>query len=371
MQGYFSEIARLKQHFSHYPMSRTLLTLLILSLFTSLLGVAQNGKETLSHKASVSAIKRYQKSFSSLLAGDCRSYPSCSQFARQAFSKQPFVRATLLTSDRLIRCGNDHSLPTVRISGLQYAYDPVDFELDVTSLRPASDTLLACMTESQLKTIRLFHQQDDPSLNAVYISQLLVNPISRACRDDLNVELSKSFRKLGEPDALIDSISFAHQRNHKNSSEELIKIYSEMGNYAGANMVAKNAFTQQSVTYKVTSVLNSDFGDEIVPFDASPVLKDYQKILDKTPKLASITGIIPGGGYFYCNQPESALSSIVLIGLFSGLAIEANKKEMPVLTGISIVFGTSFYLGSIFGPSRSIVRQRDNYRQRIVTKYLS
>lgn len=49
-------------------------------------------------------IKFYQVVFSRFLGGNCRFYPSCSEYAIQAIEKHTFIRASLLTSKRLIKC---------------------------------------------------------------------------------------------------------------------------------------------------------------------------------------------------------------------------------------------------------------------------
>lgn len=54
----------------------------------------------------------------------CSFYPSCSQYARQAFDEHGSYLGTLLTFDRLIRCGFDHG-PKVLVNGQIVIYDPV------------------------------------------------------------------------------------------------------------------------------------------------------------------------------------------------------------------------------------------------------
>ena len=344
-------------------MTKSISPLLVLLLLYPIAGLAQP-RNYHPNRVSTSLINRYQESISGLLSGDCRSYPSCSAYAKDAYANEAFVQATLMTTDRLIRCGNDHRLPKVRISGFTYAYDPVKFAMHLPTQRPAPDELLDCVNLTKLKTLRMLNQIEDATPRIVFLSQLLVDSIPRKCRDVLNVELSKSFRKLGEPDALIDTISNAHFRQHESSTEELIKIYLEIGNYPSAQSIANSSPYVKSEIVRACDLVNISFGHSIAP-PRNNLEERYAQVLEKNPTLASSLGIIPGAGYLYCGQPESALSSVLLIGLFGGLAMEANKKEMPILSGISLLFGTSFYFGSIFGPARSLFRQRDNLRQEL------
>lgn len=76
----------------------------------------------------------YQKNLSSISfvrKGECPMHPSCSQFAKESYSKFGFVLGTVLTSERLMRCGRD-CLKKLKIvnteRGLKF-YDPVPFKL--------------------------------------------------------------------------------------------------------------------------------------------------------------------------------------------------------------------------------------------------
>lgn len=49
-------------------------------------------------------IRIYQKIFSSLFAGSCRHYPSCSEYGIEAYNKHGFFTGTYLTVKRLLKC---------------------------------------------------------------------------------------------------------------------------------------------------------------------------------------------------------------------------------------------------------------------------
>ncbi|MBO5289699.1 MAG: membrane protein insertion efficiency factor YidD [Spirochaetales bacterium] len=46
----------------------------------------------------------YQHYISPLFPSSCRFYPSCSEYAKQAFLKYNFVKALVLTIWRILRC---------------------------------------------------------------------------------------------------------------------------------------------------------------------------------------------------------------------------------------------------------------------------
>ena len=60
-------------------------------------------------------VRGYQRLLSPLLPARCKYYPSCSQYALDAFREQGFSRGVVLTGWRLLRCnpwshgGVDHA----------------------------------------------------------------------------------------------------------------------------------------------------------------------------------------------------------------------------------------------------------------------
>jgi putative membrane protein insertion efficiency factor len=53
-------------------------------------------------------IRLYQRFISPLLGQRCRFYPSCSQYAHEAYERYGFLRASLLSLWRIVRCGPWH-----------------------------------------------------------------------------------------------------------------------------------------------------------------------------------------------------------------------------------------------------------------------
>lgn len=53
----------------------------------------------------IAIIKFYQSNISPLLGqGKCKYVPTCSEYARQAFEKYPFIKAFFLSLWRILRC---------------------------------------------------------------------------------------------------------------------------------------------------------------------------------------------------------------------------------------------------------------------------
>ena len=56
------------------------------------------------NKFVIKLIEKYQQNKALIGTGHCRFYPTCSNYAKEAYQKFNFFYATLLTSIRLLRC---------------------------------------------------------------------------------------------------------------------------------------------------------------------------------------------------------------------------------------------------------------------------
>ena len=76
----------------------------------------------------ISPIGLFQK-FVSRADGDdrCPMYPSCSNYAAEAFQKKGLFKGWILTCDRLLRCGRDETRlsPPISIQGVRHTSDPL------------------------------------------------------------------------------------------------------------------------------------------------------------------------------------------------------------------------------------------------------
>jgi len=69
------------------------------------------------NKLFIYLIKFYRRFVSPMLSGRCRFYPTCSEYALEAFEKYRVMKALYLTAKRLLRCqpfckGGVDPLPT-------------------------------------------------------------------------------------------------------------------------------------------------------------------------------------------------------------------------------------------------------------------
>lgn len=56
------------------------------------------------NRLAVFFIELYKKFFAVYLGGNCRYYPSCSNYSKEAFKEYHFFKALYLSTKRLLRC---------------------------------------------------------------------------------------------------------------------------------------------------------------------------------------------------------------------------------------------------------------------------
>lgn len=69
----------------------------------------------------------------------------------------------------------------------------------------------------------------------------------------------------------------------------------------------------------------------------------------KSPGLAGVLSIVPGGGYLYCRRYQDALMALLLNGGLIYAAYEAFDHELYALAGVITFVEFGFYTGNIYG----------------------
>ena len=78
-------------------------------------------------------------------------------------------------------------------------------------------------------------------------------------------------------------------------------------------------------------------------------MNEFQYIPSKSPSLAGVFYIFPGGGYAYCGRFNDALISLVINSACAAAACESFDKDLNVLGGMIAAVGIGFYGGNIYG----------------------
>lgn len=92
------------------------------------------------------------------------------------------------------------------------------------------------------------------------------------------------------------------------------------------------------------------------------------KLPRKSPTTAGIlSGILPGAGQLYCEQPKDAALALLLNGLFIWAAVESFNQELYVLGGILVLIETAWYGGNIYNA----VNHAHKYNRKVKQEFLS
>ena len=92
------------------------------------------------------------------------------------------------------------------------------------------------------------------------------------------------------------------------------------------------------------------------------------RVKNKSPVVAGILSIIPGLGYAYTGHKQTAITALLVNGLIAYATYTNFKNEnygMGILTG---VFNLSFYVGNIYGSSKSAKRFNEEQKKSIINR---
>ncbi len=118
---------------------------------------------------------------------------------------------------------------------------------------------------------------------------------------------------------------------------------------------------------KEISGLNKEFREKYFNEDFSENIKLFDKTI-KSPVLAGIYSVIPGGGYLYCNRYKDAAFSFFINSLLAGAAYEAFENDMNIAGVLLAGIFTGFYSGNIYGGIRAANVENRIYREEIFKK---
>jgi len=86
--------------------------------------------------------------------------------------------------------------------------------------------------------------------------------------------------------------------------------------------------------------------------DITTMLKRYS-LQKKSPAKAQFLNILPGAGYLYVGQKQSALTSLLLNGLFIGATYGFLSNGYYAAGAITASFELGWYLGGIYGAGQA------------------
>lgn len=370
-------------------------SLFILFLWVIPKAVAQSEREN----ATDDYIGFYQKFLSGQKNSRCAMYPSCSSYGRMVFKEKPFAEAITLLTDRIMRCSHERSLYDITY---EYGYrSAVDYpyyidapshiiynkytlpHVDCLKAKQNLDDVLPFVNhlinkeeyQSALIEIeRSFFFDKHGSDSMLYANKLLcyrgLNDFEKGIFE-YEVEYPKSIKGVDAVNMQV-ALLYYLTSNYQNALNVLDKI------------VEKGTATDiQQRAHMLKAVINLKEGEfqtaESMFCDASSfniskdvyennlkILRDIKERKKKSPALARILSIIPGGGYLYTNHKGSALTAFVINSLLGYATYTSVKSKNYGVAGVCGFLGLSFYIGNINGAGRSAIR----YNERQYNAYI-
>jgi putative component of membrane protein insertase Oxa1/YidC/SpoIIIJ protein YidD len=340
----------------------------------------------------------YQKYISGIRGHECQMYPSCSNYGLKTFNETNFVSAFVMTSDRLLRCGHDHNKYSLTLnekgfkfidypdydkapSDLYYRRNEYYFSYSDTVKDQKSFLFIKKLINNQyyqealLEIMRIEFQSETFDVD-LFINKLIclkalgeyekaLFEFETKCPEEFKLNSELLFQialiqyKLQNFDlALISNAAALELCNNKFSKPRIISL-------DGLLHANKYDWENSLKSYKSLSVFDSY--KQTSEFNYSLVKKANQ-FKNKSPLVAGILSIIPGGGYAYTGHRQTAISALVINGLLAYAtytSVKTNNYGMGILTG---AFNLSFYLGNIYGATKSAKRYNEQQKKSIINK---
>ncbi len=104
----------------------------------------------------------------------------------------------------------------------------------------------------------------------------------------------------------------------------------------------------------------------------SPALFKAYKEQKKSPKTAAmLNAILPGSGYFYLGQLQTALTALLMNGLFIAAAVYFFRRRPIAAAIIFLGFEAGWYFGGLQGGSSQGKLYNERVYEQIVTPYMN
>jgi putative component of membrane protein insertase Oxa1/YidC/SpoIIIJ protein YidD len=350
--------------------------------------------------SSTDYINFYQKFISGIRGQECPMYPSCSSFSKVAFQSRSFSTAFILTADRLVRCGHDlkeYDL-TLRPSGFKWLDFP-QADNSPKHLRFSGDAVY--YTYGDLKS--------DSDSSVVFIKSLINNGFyNQALLEIKRYEFYKPFNKevfvnellclkaVNEYEKAIYVYETKCPQPLKNDADILYQVatvYYKLDNFKRALQLVTTALANTSnnesrsqltalkgflyaCLYQWQDAKNTFVDLRRLPY-REDALESNLKLVGKgeafrykKPAIASLLSIIPGAGYAYLGNTSTAVSSLLLNGVFGYATYTSIRKKNYGVAALTGLFSVSFYIANIYGAGQSAKHHNDKQKRNIINNLL-
>ena len=352
-------------------------------------GYLISDKLTIQSNAVHDYIGLYQKYVSGLKSGRCAMYPSCSNYGLQVFGEYSFIKAMVLTSDRLIRCSHDQKMYSkTHIYGLRSCVDNPDFVI----MPPSSVGRLYTDTKrwpnaslqfvdylineadynSALLEIRRIEFMDNVFIPHLYAKKLLcMRALGMHEEAIFDYEtLRDSTTKSNKHICMQAALAYYETKNYTETLNKLKVLDSDSDSTSYYNLHILQGITQSHIEEYDDAILSFRQAAQFNPLNCEiniALLNQLSAQKTKSPTMAKLLSIIPGLGYLYSGHKGSALTALLVNGALGYATYTSIKSQNYGLAGLCGFFTASFYIGNISGAGRSATRYNEAKKRNIIT----
>ena len=170
------------------------------------------------------------------------------------------------------------------------------------------------------------------------------------CMDDVNMQAALLYYLTSNNQRALNVLDNVLQKDGKNDIQRMAQVLKGIINLKeGQLQVAESIFRESSSLKKNEGLYEINLN----------ILRDMKEQKRKSPSLARVLSIVPGGGYLYTNHKGSALTAFVINSLLGYATYTSIKSKNYGVAGICGFLGLSFYIGNINGAGRSATRYND------------
>jgi tetratricopeptide (TPR) repeat protein len=210
-----------------------------------------------------------------------------------------------------------------------------------------------------LKIAKSYYKGEDYNSGISFIESTLSNfSIDANLTNNLNNYLGLNYLKLGSPKSAI----ICFKKNSNNPKSNLL--------IGAANLYLFNWRESIDKFKSLSGSANSKIS--FVSEELSLIAKEGMDFKTKSPALAGVlSGILPGGGYVYTKNYQTALSSFLINTLLLGTTYELHRNDLKFAGGTTFLLAFGWYVGNIYGSVNSAIRYNNSNRKKIIDDSLA
>lgn len=347
-----------------------------------------------------SALDAYQNHISPARGSRCGMHPSCSQYAKLAFSRLNPVDAYLATTDRLLRCSQDPGTYPVRyVSGIRSAYDPPpppEARTAATAAAMTTEESAAIAATAAIAAPQAPLGVDSAGSGVALLMEELGRPdlALREYAGEYSSGATARERELGlrgmaaSLRATGDYKGLAHLQRMVSAREPgMTALGSELYRQQAMMLFEADEYEKSLTLLRLSGIkadgpgypeaqlirclalarlerwgelppAASSFGGHPAYGAAAPGFQALPGRISalpaKSPALAGwMSALVPGSGYAYSGRKGAALAAFVINSLFIWTVYEAVDRKNYAIAATAGVLGSGWYFGGIRGSAAS------------------